>query len=65
MTAQLEDACGDLFDALVSLGPVQAALTDFGGDAPDRAAWDAWVAGVQRVFAAADRGWERVQPVLA
>jgi hypothetical protein len=65
LTAQLEDACGDLFDTLESLGIAQRAILDKTDDAQRPALWNAWVEVLRKVFSAADRGWERMQPLLS
>lgn len=65
LTAQLEDACGDLFDRFDSLGVVQRAVLDETDDARRGHLWKEWVAMLREVFAAADRGWEQMQPLLA
>ena len=64
LTAKLDDACGELFDALVALGTAQSAVRD----APDEDAravrWAAWVGVLTRVYIAADRGWEHARGLL-
>jgi hypothetical protein len=65
LTAQLEDACGDLFDALETLGLAQRALLEEKDEALRPALWAEWVAVIKGVFSAADRGWEQMQPFLA
>ena len=65
LTAQLEDACGDLFDALESLGIAQRAILEETDDAQRPALWREWVGILRTTFSSADRGWEQMQPLLA
>jgi hypothetical protein len=65
LTAQLEDACGDLFDALADLGESQGAVLANTQSAPSPEHWTNWVTHLREVFSAADRGWEQMQPLLA
>jgi hypothetical protein len=65
LTAQLEDACGDLFDALDTLGQAQRGILDDQNELQRPALWREWIAILRGVFSAADRGWEQMQPVLA
>jgi hypothetical protein len=65
LTAQLEDACGDLFDALEILRGAQRAVLDEQDDAARPARWSEWITTLRGMFSAADRGWERMQPLLA
>jgi hypothetical protein len=65
LTAQLEDACGDFFDALDMLREAQRSILDDHDDARRTALWNEWIANLRGVFSAADRGWEQIQPVLA
>jgi hypothetical protein len=65
LTAQLEDACGDLFDALEDLGLAQRVVLDERDESRRPALWNGWVETLRHVFMAADRGWEQMQPLLA
>lgn len=65
LTAQLEDACGDLFDALDDLRVAQQRVLAGQTGSADASQWSAWVACLQNVFSAADSGWEQMQPLLA
>ena len=65
LTAQLEDACGDLFDALETLGLAQRAILEETDDSKRPALWSEWIDVLRNVFTAADRGWEQMQPLLA
>lgn len=65
LTAQLEDACGDLFDALDTLGLVQGSVLEERDDAHRPGLWGEWIAALRTVFSAADRGWEQMQPLFA
>src|SRR5688572_19277761 len=58
LTAQLEDACGDLFDRLETLGMAQRSLLDEQDEGRRPALWQRWVATLRDVFSAADVGWE-------
>lgn len=64
LAARLEDACADLLVALATLAGRQRHVHDAPDDVARGELWDAWVAELRRVFAAADRGWEQVAPML-
>jgi hypothetical protein len=64
LTARLEDGCGDLFDALETLAATQRDVRAAPDDAARAEHWIVWVAALRQVFAAADRGWEHVAPML-
>jgi hypothetical protein len=64
LTAQLEDACGDFFDALEALGRAQRRILEEQDDARRPALWRDWVETLRGVFSSADQGWERMQPLL-
>lgn len=63
--AQMEDACGELFDALESLLRAANRCRDANDDATRDAAWMQWVDTLASVFGAADRSYERVAELLA
>jgi hypothetical protein len=65
LTAQLEDACGDFFDGADALRRAQRAVLEEQDEAQRPRRWAEWVETLRRVFAAADRGWEQMQPLLA
>jgi hypothetical protein len=65
LTAQLEDACGDLFDALEELGSAQRIVLDEQDDTRRPSLWREWITALRGVFSAADRGWEHMQPLMA
>ena len=64
LAAELDEACGDLFDRLTVLRAAQEAVQSAADDTARAAAWTKWVATLRSVFAAADRGWEHMRPVL-
>lgn len=64
LAAKLDDACGDVFDALTALGAAQAAVRDAPDDEARAERWTAWVHALERVFAAADRGWEHAHELM-
>ena len=64
LAAKLDDACGEMFDALVTLGKAQSSVRDAPDDDLRADRWPAWVRALERVFAAADRGWEHARGLL-
>jgi hypothetical protein len=64
LAARLDDACGELFDALVVLGTAQSAVRDAADDDVRAGLWTDWVRDLTRVYAAADRGWENARGLL-
>lgn len=65
LAAQLEDACGDLFDELATLGAAQSAVQSAADDEQRAHAWRAWTATLRGMFTAADRGWEHLGVLTA
>lgn len=63
-TAQLEDACTDVFDALRALEVMAGAVRDAADDRSRVGAWATWLDGLRDVFHAADRGWEEAHWLL-
>jgi hypothetical protein len=64
LAAELDEACGDLFDQLAVLRAAQASVTAAADDDARATAWGTWIAALRNVFAAADRGWEHIRVVL-
>jgi hypothetical protein len=65
LAAQLDDACGDMFDAIAALGRAARAVTEAPSEDARRRAWQTWLLELHGVFAGADRGWERSAGILA
>ena len=64
LAAKLDDACGELFDALIVLGQAQSAVRAATDEDARAVLWTAWVRALTRVYAAADRGWEHARGLL-
>ena len=64
LAARLEDACDELFARLLSLGTAQGAVQGAEDDERRAGAWHGWTAALLEMFAAADRGWERLSALL-
>ncbi|HKS06418.1 MAG TPA: hypothetical protein VJR92_08910 [Gemmatimonadaceae bacterium] len=64
LSAELEDACGEFFAALESLGRCALAVREAPDDDARVQEWEAWLVALRAVFAAADRGWEEAQHFL-
>jgi len=65
LAAQLEDACGEMFDSLIVLGREAKRVSDAPDDAARVAPWKGWVAVLREVYHAADRGWEQSRMLLS
>lgn len=64
LAAKLDDACGELFDALVALEKSQSSVRDAVDEDARASLWTAWVRDLTRVYVAADRGWENARGLL-
>ena len=64
LSAELEDACGEFFAALESLGQCSLAVREAADDDARARAWRVWLTALRSVFGAADRGWEEAQYFL-